>query len=282
MKYNIIADSSCDLRAADFNSDKFEFTTIPITVTIEGKDYYDDESLNIGEMISAMKLSKKAPMTSCPSPDAFANAMKKDGDVICVTLSSKLSGTFNSARLAAEQVREEKPNKNIFILDSLMTSAGMALILIELKRMIENEVYDFETIVKHITEYAKSVKIRFIVQDLSNFIKTGRMKSVTAMIASMLSIKPICGDNGDGEIKVYEKVLGTKKALKALSRYPAEKVAAKGENTPIIITHCYNEPDVEFLKLQLEAELGLTNITIYAMRGVASVYANEKGLSIAF
>lgn len=283
LNYKIIADSSCDLSPSDLTSDKFDFTTVPISIIVGNTSYTDDVSLDTKNLLSAMKVSSSAFKTAAPSPEAFAAQMRTADNVICLTLSSKISGTYNSARLAAETVLAESPEKNIFVLDSLTTSAAMALLLRKLKTFLENESgVSFEDTVKQLVAWRSSVKIRFILQDMSNLAKSGRMSKVAAWIASVLPVKLICGDNGAGEIKMYSKVLGAKRSLAVLAQTPAEKVKAEGLNIPIIITHCHNEAAAEFLKSTLKTNLGLSDITVYPMRGTASVYASDKGLAVAF
>lgn len=282
MKYTIIADSCCDLFAAELSSEKISFCTVPLTISIGEKDFLDDESLNVENLVTAMKLSTSAPKTACPSPENYADKMKESDNIICVTLSSKLSGSYNSARLAAENVKQEYPNKNIFVLDSLSASAGMTLILNELKELIENDVLTFEEIVKKITKFRNSTKVRFILHDLGNLVKAGRMGKIVGLIVSVLKIKPVFGDDGNGEIKMYKKVLGTKKALMTLSEFPDEKVKTEGVDIPIVITHCLNEEDAGSLSNFLKIKLGLTNIKTYLMRGLSSFYANFKGIILAY
>jgi DegV family protein with EDD domain len=208
--------------------------------------------------------------------------MRKGDNVICVTLTSKLSGTYNSARLGAEMVQAEFPNKKIFILDSLSASAGETMLLYELKRLIEKGGLTFEEIVKQITAFRDRTSLRFILQDLGNLIKTGRMSKVAGFIASTLLIKPIFGDNGNGEIQLCVKCMGTKKAINTFSDFPAQRVKEYGKDTPVFIAHCFNDEDANTLKGLLETKHGLTNIVIRPMRGLACFYANEKGLLMAY
>lgn len=278
----IISDSSCDLKKADLQSDKFEFSTVPILINLGDKEFCDAENLDLNMLMTEMKESKAALKTASPSPESFAEEMRKDGDVICITLSSKISGTYNSARIAAETVKKEIPKKKIFVLDSLKTSSAMALVLERLKTLIERGDMSFEEIVKSITEYCANVKIRFVLQDFGNLIKTGRMSRFAGIIASVLTIRPICGDNGAGEIKMYKKVFGNKKALVSLCNLLVEKFEKEGNEIPVVITHCNNEIDAQFLKALLQSSFGLVNIKIYKMRGTASCYANDKGISIAY
>ena len=282
MKYTIIADSSCDLKNDYIKSSKVNLVTIPLVITISGKDIIDEESLDTENLVVAMKANKDRPQTACPSPEAFADAMRSGNEnIICVTLTSKLSGTNNAARLGAESVLAENKGKNIFVLDTLSTSAAMIIIIDRLVELIESGKYSFEEIVAEIEKVSKSTRLRFLLQDLGNLVKTGRMSKVKGVIASTLNIHLICGENGEGEIQQFAKAIGTKKAIRILSEFPGEKKDCE-KDTPIVITHCHNTEDAEALKDLIEKQFGFTNIKIMPMRGLATFYANEKGLILAY
>ena len=281
-KYTLIADSGCDLFNKDLTTSKIDFRTVPLTIVLGETEVVDTEDLDVQDLVEKMKVNKKAPRTACPSPEAFAAEMEKGENVICVTLTSKLSGTYNSARLGAVMVREKHPNKKIFILDSLSASAGETMLLFELKRLIEKGDLTFEEITEQITAYRDRTTVRFLLQDLGNLIKTGRMSKVAGLIAATLVIKPIFKDDGAGEIQLATKCIGMKKALEAFSDMPKERVEKFGAQTPVYISHCFNEEEANALKELLIAKHGLKNVYMRQMRGLASFYANDKGLLIAF
>lgn len=282
MKYRIIGDSGCDLMEKDLQSDKFEFTTVPLSILIDGTEYIDNEDLNINNLITAMKASKSGLKTACPAPEAFAKEMRKGDCIFCVTLSSKLSGSYNSARLASETVLAESPEKKIFVLDSLSAASSMTLYTLKLKELIERGDLSFEQIVDEITAFRAESKIRFMLQTYDNLIKTGRMSKFVGVIASVLPIKILCGDDGKGGIMTCGKVFGVKKALSTLAGYAEDKIKTKGRDIPVVITNCQNHEDAEFLRSRLVASFGLTNIKMYNSRGLSSSYGNDKAVWLAF
>jgi DegV family protein with EDD domain len=281
MKNTIIADSGCDLFDKELTGKNFDFFTVPLTIRVGDDEVIDSQDLDIDELLAKMKKNKKAPSTACPSPEDFAEKMRIGGDCFVVTLSSKVSGTYNSARLAAEMVQQENPGKKIFIVDSHSASAGEALLLYELRKLIEQGDLTFEEIVEKITAARNKTSVRFVLQDLGNLIKTGRMSKVAGFIAATLVIKPVLGDNGEGEIKSIAKCFGMKKAMTVLRDFPAQKVSEMGVDMPVIISHCKNPDAANELKKELESKYGLTNIEVRQMRGLASFYANDQGLLIA-
>lgn len=283
MKYTIISDCGCCLKSTYFDSSKFNFFTVPLTIILNDKEIVDVEDLDTKEFVKQMKANKSAPKTACPPPEAFAEKIREANDnVFVVTITSKLSGTYNSARLAAETVRQENSKKKIYVLDSLSASAAIALMIYKLIDLIESEQYTFEEIVKEIEKVRSATRLRFFLQDFGNLLKTGRMSKVKGIIATALNIKLLLGEDGEGEIKQCAKAFGTKRALHVLSDFPAEKVKTEGENMPIVITHCQNEEGASFLKKLLETKFGLTNIKILLQRGLACFYAGDQGILLGY
>lgn len=281
-KFTIIADSSCDLRSIDLKDDLFDFVTIPISYELGGTDYQDNEDNDVGALVIQMKENKKAPKSACPSVAAFADVMRsaKTPHVFVVTLSSKISGTFNSARLASEEVMAEDSNKKIFVFDSLSTSAGLARIVFKLADLIKKNQLNFNQICEKLPEIRSHNFIRFLLNDLGNLVKSGRMSKVLGIVTSVIPIKLICGDNGEGEIRKYKQVLGHKKGIEALAEFPSDDRTESNEL--IVISHCNNEESASLLRTLLETKFGFKNIQILLMRGIAAFFANDKGIAIAY
>jgi DegV family protein with EDD domain len=286
MKYTLIADSCCDLRDADLTHGDITFYTVPLTVQLGPDDYLDEEGLDTQMLVDKMRACKTAAKTACPSPEAFAEKMRLGADrQICVTITSKLSGTYNSARLAAETVMAEDPKKKIFILDTLSATAGQARLLFKLVEFIESGKYDadFDALVAAITAERDKMKTRFVLNDLSNLVKTGRMSKVLGIIASVIPIKLICGEDGKGEIKKYKQALGMRKALEVLAELPGEVAKTDGpDNASIVITHCHNHEGASVVQKILKSKFGFKNIKILLMRGLATFFANYKGVAVAY
>lgn len=283
MKYTVISCSSCDLKSTDFTSTKFNFVTVPLSITLSGKEWVDEEDMDVKQFVEAMKANKEAPKTACPSPEAFAEKMRSGNDnIFCVTISSKLSGTYNSACIAADTVRAEQPHKKIYVLDALAAAAGCAHNVFRIAELIEEDKYEFEELVNRIEEIRSNTKTRFLLNDTSNLVKAGRMSKVAGLILSILPVKLICGDNGKGEIVKYGQALGMKRGLQTLADTTKEKIAQNGTNMPITITHCQNEEDAGILHKLLASKFGLNNIITLVQRGLASFYAADKGITMAF
>lgn len=281
LRSRIISDSSCDLPSDFLEKDGIDFSIVPLKIIVGDKEFIDDNSLDTMELIKAMKACKSSSFSACPSPEDFALTLRKNEENYIITMTSALSGTFNSARIGRDIIQSENPNTKVGLFDSLATSSAMILMIMYLRDLIKSNKYDFETICTMLTDYQKTLKLRFIIQDLSNLIKTGRMSRVAGVVASALSIFPICGDDGKGEIAVIKKVRGIKKALSNLAGLVEEKLAQQ-KDFPVVIAHCNNETDAQTLKEILESKYQLKNIQIFPMRGLASFYSNDKGLIMSY
>ena len=279
-KFTIISDSSCDLRSQDLTDGIIDFVTVPILYNLGGTDYQDSEDNDIAKLTALMRENKHAPKTACPSVETFADVMRatKTQHVFVITLSGKLSGTYNSARLAAEAV-EAETDKKIFVFDSLNTSCGLARIIFKLVKLIKENNHDFEQLCEKLPKIRAVNRVRFLLNDLSNFVKSGRMSKVLGIVTSIIPIKLICGDNGEGEVKKYKQVIGFKKGIEILARLPEDDKAEKQDL--IVISHCNNIEGVGIMKSILE-KLGFNNIKTLLKRGIATFFANDKGLSIAY
>jgi len=278
MKYTIIADSCCDLFPKDLNTKIIDFHVVPITLIIGEEEIIDDEGLDTDVFVEKMKANKTCPRTACPSPEAFAEVMRQGDNIIIVTISAKLSATYASAMMAAEMIKKEYPDKKLFVLDSMTAAAGTGHILLRLKELIECNQYSFDEITVKIGEITRQTRTRFLLQDLTNLIKNGRLGKVVGTILNTAKIKLICGDNGAGEIKKYGMCLSTRKGLANL----ADMVGKEKNVDSITITHVNNEEDASFLKRLLESRFGFKNIRTRLMRGTASLYAAAQGIVIAY
>lgn len=278
MKFKIVGDSCCDL--TDELKLKMNVEIVPLTIGVEDKTYIDDESLNTLELLKDMKKSSKTPKTSCPSPNDYIEAYNGDEDIYVVTLSSQLSGSYNSAVLAKELFLEDNGEKFIHVFDSKSASTGQSLIAMKIFELIE-EGYKREDVVEKVDFYITKMNTFFILESLDNLIKAGRIGLLQGKLATILSIVPIMKSNSEGQIDLSEKVRGSKKALKRLVEVVGEQEVNLEERT-LAITHCNClEKAIEF-KEEIAKTYKLKDIQIFETHGISTVYANDGGLIISF
>ena len=148
MTWNIVSDSSCDLRTCDFHSDAVHFELVPLRLQVGAKEFVDNDELSVRELLDSMAGEKSASSTACPSPGAFARAFEKADKSVCFTISANLSGTYAAAQMGRELALEEHPEKEICIIDSKATAGAMVLLirrakelLMDVNRMTEEEAH---------------------------------------------------------------------------------------------------------------------------------------------
>jgi DegV family protein with EDD domain len=281
VKPRIISDSSCDLPKDFLEKDGIDFSLVPLKIIVGDHEFIDDETLNTKELIAAMKAEKTATSSSCPSPEDFAAELRKNKESYVITMTSGLSGTYNSARVAKNMVLEEDDSLKISLFDTHSTSPLMILMVMKLRDLIKAGELDFDAINQKLALYLETLNLRFLLQDLSNLVKSGRMNRVAGAVASVLSIMPIFRSDDKGEIQLVTKARGIKKALSSLANMVEEKVQTQPQ-FPVVITHCNNLSQAEILKDLLEKRFDLKEIYIFPMHGLTTYYSNDKGLLMAF
>ncbi|MGM0438209.1 MAG: DegV family protein [Bacillota bacterium] len=278
MTIQILADSCCDLN--EKLRKKYNIKIVPLKIFVDDKEFVDDESLNREELINSMQRDNDSPKTASPSPQLFIEKFKEAEKSFVVTLSSKLSGTYQNANLAKSMILEEANDKFIHVFDSLSASAGETIISTKIGELLEKGL-DENKIIEKVNEYIDEMKTMFVLDSLDNLIKAGRLNKVKGKLASFFNIKPILGSDGKGEIELLDKARGSKRAFKKLVKLIGEK----GENLEekiIGIAHCNALEKAEKLKRDIEDKYNFKEIIVVETAGISTVYANEGGIVIAF
>ncbi|MCK4260617.1 MAG: DegV family protein [Halanaerobiales bacterium] len=277
MMFKIVADSSCDT-----NKDLMErlhINKVPLTIQIDDESFKDDEKLDIKNFLNKIKESKDLIKTASPSPHDFMKKFAGMESVFVVTLSSKLSGTYNSAILAKNMFLDTVGHKFIHVFDSLSASVGETLVSLKISEL-GNKNLDPLIIVDKVKSYIKELKTYFVLESLDTLIKAGRISAFKGKIASMLSIKPIMRAN-DGAIELVENIRSSKKALKRLIEVIGEK-GEKLDEKILGIAHCNCLEKAEKFKEEVLKRYNFKDIIIVETAALSSVYANEGGIIIAF
>ncbi len=278
MTIKILADSCCDLN--DELKEKYNIDIVPLKIFVNKKEFVDDENLDTEKLLESMKEDNDSPKTASPSPNLFVEKFKKAEESFVVTLSSKLSGTFQNANLAKKMFLEEANDKFVHIFDSLSASVGETMVSIKIGELIE-EGLEKNKIVDKINRYISEMETMFVLDSLDNLIKAGRLNKVKGRLASMLNIKPIMEDDGKGNIELLKKARGSKRALKKLVKLIDEK-GVDLEEKIIGIAHCNALEKAEILKKEIEEKYNFKDIILVETAGISTVYADEGGIVIAF
>lgn len=278
MNIKVVADSSCDLN--EKLEKEMEVTLIPFSLHIGDNVYRDDKKLDVKAMIKEMSECTSAPKTACPSPNDFLKAFEGPESVFAVTISSALSGTYESAMLAKKMLMETAEDKFVHVFDSLSASIGETLISMKIFELARKN-YDNLQIVEKVNEYIKSMKTIFLLESLDNLMKNGRLGKVKGRLATLLNIKPVMEATEDGNINLVESVRGYRKAFMRLVEIIGEK-GEKLEEKVIGIAHCNCLERAEEFKSELLKRYKFKDVIIVETAGLSSVYANQGGIIVSF
>ncbi|WP_283605753.1 DegV family protein [Lactobacillus gallinarum] len=270
----LIIDSSSNMKSnPDHNVE-----VVPLTISFGGKDYIDDQNLNIREFLNDMNQNQIAGKTTCPSIQAWLNALEGTEKAIIITMTSGMSGTFSSALQAKTMYEEKHPTSQIIVVDSRSAGPELTIVLHGIEKMIQGDIrfVDLEEI---IAKFRMRTHLLFILQSLHNLSLNGRVSPVAVKVASLLKINLIGTASKEGKLEPLTKARGMKKAMRELLKYMKDDNYHGGE---VIIDHCENEKDAEIIKDKILAEYPDAQVTIRPMRGLCSFYAEEGGIMVGF
>ena len=277
MKYKIIVDSSSNLLSNYIKDDEIGFEVVPLTIRVGDNVFVDNDLLNIDKMLEVMEKSSSKSTSACPSPFEFENSIKEASNSIIITISSKLSGCYNSAVLASKSF--ESTDKNVLVLDSKATAGTMILLVDKAYELMKKDI-PWDEFVQAMNEYRDSLELLFVLNKYDNLVKNGRMSKAVAFIAKALIIEPLCVAN-NGEIKIQEKVRTFKGVLKRLV-FNIGVLVKNTEERICVICHTRNKDDANYLKEMINSHYKFKDVRIVENRGLCAFYAEDKGLIVSF
>lgn len=251
--YKLFSDSSCDLPA--FYVKQYDIGIIPYSVSLGDETYYKEISeLKTADFYQKIVDENVFPKTSLPSIqdyiDAFTPALENGKDIICICLSAKFSGSFQSALNAKNILSENYANRNISIIDSRQATGGQGLLLYEMAQM-QSEHYSFEEVVRCTECLRDTAKINFTVENLDYLQKGGRIGKASALAGTILNIKPIIV-MAQGELSPAGKVRGFKKAVKTIIDMTEKEIGSEAEKYQVCIVSAQNMDRATELKQALQ------------------------------
>ena len=278
MSYLILCDSCTDF--TDAMEKDPHFVRIPLTLHVGEEDIIDDETFDQASFLKKVAEYPDASKSSCPSPEKFMDYFEKADEIYIVTLSSHLSGSFNSAELAKSMYLEKHPDKKIHVFDSKSASAGQSLIALEIQKRAINGL-PFEQIVNEVTDFLNTMGTKFVLETLEVLRKNGRLSNVTAMLVNALNIKLVMTSDCNGEIAKPSQARGMKKAIQKMAEAIKED-AVDPENRTLFISYCNNKERAEFVKDAILSVLSFKDVLIAPTGGVSSLYAADGGIVVCY
>lgn len=277
MSYKIVVDSCCELPEELKHDPRYEI--VPLTLIVgDSYERLDDDGFDQKEFLRAVAECPVSPKSACPSPEKYMEAYRTEADhVYVVTLSSKLSGSYNSAVLGKNLYHETYGEKQIYVVDSRSASCGETQIAMQIARW-EDEGMGYEEITEKIEKFTDGMHTYFVLDNLDTLRKNGRLSGVKALVASTLSIKPVMAGDQGSIIQLGQSV-GIKKALAKMVDYVVRDVV-DAEKKCLMITHCNNPERANSVKEQILSKVKFKDVLIMDTAGISSMYANDGGVIV--
>ena len=278
--YKIIIDS-CGELPENLKKDE-HFCNVPLELDVDGYLITDDDTFDQLDFLKRVKNSVKGPKSSCPSPERYMSAFDGDADnIYVITLSGKLSGSYNSAVLAKGLYEEEhgKDSKNIYVFNYKSASIGETIIGLKVQEY-EEAGLAFDEVVKKTEEYIASMNTFFVLETLETLRKAGRLSNIKAFVANILNIKPVMGSTKEGTIQQLGRARGMKKALMKMVEDAVASTKDCSERI-LAISHCNCPQRAEFVKEQILKLAKFKAVVVVNTAGVSSMYANDGGVILA-
>ncbi|WP_024378205.1 DegV family protein [Streptococcus suis] len=277
-KWKIVVDSGCDYRQLKNLAPDTEFISVPLTIQVGDQAFVDDVNLDIDHMMEVMEASKSAAGSACPSQQAYQAAFEGTENIIVVTITGGLSGSFNAARVARDMYIEEHPEVNIHLVDSLSAGGEMDLIVDEINRLIATGM-EFEELVQAITTYQENSKLLFVLAKVDNLVKNGRLSKLVGTVVGLLNIRMVGEASAEGKLELLQKARGHKKSVTAAFE---EMKKAGYDGGRIVMAHRNNAKFFQQFSELVKASFPTAVIDEVATSGLCSFYAEEGGLLMGY
>jgi DegV family protein with EDD domain len=274
MSFKIVTDSSADIKTLS----GVDFESVPLKIITDVKEYVDDGSLDVVGMISDLQKYKGKSRSSCPNMQEFINAFGEADEVFCITITSGLSGSFNSASMAAKAYMEEHPERRVHVIDSLSTGAENALLIEKIRDLIV-EGNDFDTVKEKITEYHNHTRLIFALESMINLANNGRVSPLAAKFAGLVGIRAIGRASDVGTLEMTGKTRG---AVPTALQITADMIKEGCKGGKVRIHHANNLQSAELLRTKILEKLPSAEVVIDHAGGLCSFYAEQGGLLVGF
>lgn len=279
MDYKIIVDSCGELTHKMKESGIY--TSAPLSMQVDGDVVMDDETFDQADFLRRVAASPECPKSSCPSPEKYMELYSgEERRVYVVTLSSELSGSYNSAQLAAKLWKEEhgEDGKQIHVFNSRSASVGETLIACKV-RECEEQGMTFEETVSETEAYIEGQHTYFVLENLDTLRKNGRLTGIRSFVASALNIKPVMGSTPQGTICQLGQARGVKRALVKMT----EQIVRDGKRTKekvLAIAHCNCPERAREVERMILDKIHVRDSFIVDTAGISTMYANDGGIIV--
>ena len=256
-----------------------------LSYSMDGKNYTHGNFLPEHEFYEAMR-NGSMPTTAQVNPEnakALLEPYLKEGkDILHIAFSSALSGTYNSTRIAADELQEEYPDRKIIVVDSLSASLGQGLLV-----WLAQQKKELGQTLEDVADWVEKNKLKmvhlFTVDDLNHLYRGGRVSRTTAIVGSMLNIKPVLHVDNEGKLTAIGKVRGRKKALQELVKLMDEKIGSFGADCDtIFISHGDCEQDAQYVAAKVKEKYNIKNIIINQVSATIGAHSGPGTMALFF
>lgn len=281
----IITETTADLPASYIEENGL--VTVPLYYQIEDTVYGEEKHLELKEFFDAMR-NGATPTTSASNPDTirriYIELIESGKDILHLAFTSGLSCSYNNAAFVAEDLKEEYPDAKITVIDTLCASMGQGLIVnsaIQLKKAGKS--------IDEIAEWVEAKKLdvchQVTVEDLVYLYRGGRLKKSSAVIGTIINIKPLIHVTNEGKLMSFDKVRGRKKSLNTLVDNMIAAIDGYDydvENEWVYISHGDCQEDAEYVKKQIEERIGVKNFMINYLSPTIGSHAGPGTVALFF
>jgi len=270
----IVSDSASNITSLE----GVNFASVSIRVLTDKQEYVDDSESGVAKMVEELAVYKGKSHTSCPAPGDWIEAFDNEDEIFVTTITSGLSGSYNSAMVAKQQYEDENPGKKVFVIDSLSAGPEIGLIIYKLRDLILAG-NDFDMISKEIMEYKKKTMLSFSLENLANLANNGRVNPAIAKIVGFVGIRLVGRASIEGTLQPTDKSRGEKRALVTILNN-MKKFGYNGGK--VIIDHCQNLNAAKELKALLHGEFPNADVLIGTNKALCSFYAEKGGVLVGY
>ena len=281
MGYQIITDTCCDFPARMY--EELDLRVVPLSVSFRGQDVFEYDEAWLKNLFDGLREGEKTS-TSAANPEQWAKAMEpvlaEGQDVLVLAFSSGLSTTYQSAVIAAEELREKYPQRKLLVVDTLAASLGQGLLVYYACRK-RDEGLSLEELAAWCEEYKFRLCHWFTVDDLMYLKRGGRVSAATALVGTMLQIKPVLHVDNEGHLINVSKVRGRKASIDALAKKLGE-TGIPGANNTVFICHGDCHGDAQLLENLVKEKYGVKNVFTYYVGAVIGSHSGPGTLALFF
>ena len=281
MDFQIITDSCCDFPTPMYG--QLGLTFVPLTVEFRGNTFDDKNDDTLKDMYQGLRAGEVAK-TSAVNPSRWSQAMEKalaaGKDVLVLAFSSGLSTTYQSAVIAAEELKDEYPDRKIQVIDTLCASMGQGL-LVWYACKKRDEGLSLDKVAQWVLDNRLHLCHWFTVDDLMYLKRGGRISAATALVGTMLQIKPLLHVDDEGHLINMTKTRGRKAAIDAMVK-KAQELGAGYDNSTMFISHGDCLSDAEYLSRQLKEKCGVKDVVISYVGAVIGSHSGPGTLALFF